>query len=300
MIMKYYKLYPTTKSYIWGGKKLFSFGKNSKEDTIAESWELSYHQDGKTSVLVDNKLLPIDSIISKEELGTNCDKYPFFPILIKFIDAMDNLSVQVHPSDEYALKYENSFGKTEMWYVIDAEKDAMLHIGFDKDYKKEEIEKHIKNGTILEIMNHIPVSKGDCYFIPSGTLHAIGKGCLICEIQENSNLTYRVFDYNRLGKDGKPRELHIQKAIEVVNPIKYNPSSLKGHPLVDCSYFYVDHIYGNNILKTDNSSFMSLHIISGSGKIEDENFSKGDSFFIPANKEVKLMGEFEAIISKVN
>lgn len=298
--MKYYKLIASTKSYIWGGKKLFSFHKQSSEDTIAESWELSFREEGKSFVNTKDGLKPIEEILSKEELGTNCAKYPFFPLLIKFIDACDDLSIQVHPSDEYALKYENSFGKTEMWYVIDHEPGAMLHIGFNKDYSKEEVIQHIKDGTILDIMNHIPVSKGDCYFIPSGTLHAIGKGCLICEIQENSNLTYRVFDYNRVGKDGKPRELHIDKAIKVVNPVKYDAKSLKDHPLVDCSYFYVDHIIDEKLLKTDEKSFMTLHIISGNGKIEGESFSMGDSFFIPANSEVKLDGQYEAIISKVN
>ena len=187
-----------------------------------------------------------------------------------------------------------------MWYVIEAEEGALLHIGFNKDYSKEEVAKHIQNGTILNIMNHIPVHKGDCYFIPSGTLHAIGKGCLICEIQENSNLTYRVFDYNRIGKDGKPRELHIEKAIKVVEPVKYNANSLKGHPLVDCSYFYVDFIKNEKYLKTDEKSFLSLHIISGKGTIEGEVFNPGDSFFIPANEEIRLDGQYEAIISKVN
>ena len=298
--MKYYKLIAQTKDYIWGGKKLFSFNKKSSQDIIAESWELSYHPDGKTLVETKEGLKPIDEVITKEELGTNCEKYQFFPILIKFIDANDNLSIQVHPNDEYALKYENSYGKTEMWYVIDAEDGAQLHIGFNKKYSKEEVAKHIKDGTILDIMNHIPVHKGDCYFIPSGTLHAIGKGCLICEVQENSNLTYRVFDYNRVGKDGKPRELHIDKAIEVVNPIKYNAKSLEGHPLVDCNYFYVDHIKNEKVLKTDEKSFMSVHIISGKGSFEGEPFSIGDSFLIPANQEVRIDGEYEAISSKVN
>lgn len=298
--MKYYKLIAATQGYIWGGKRLFALGKKSQDDIIAESWELSFREEGKTMVNTPDGLKALDEIVNKEELGTNCEKYPFFPLLIKFIDAAKDLSLQVHPSDEYALKNENSFGKTEMWYVMDADKGAQLHIGFSKDYPKEEVDKRIKNGSILEIMNHIPVHKGDCYFIPSGTLHAIGKGCLICEIQENSNLTYRVFDYNRVGKDGKPRELHIEKAIKVVNPNKYDASSLKRHPLVDCPYFYVDHIENVKTLKSDNKTFISLHIISGKGNIEGESFSMGDSFFIPANSEVKLDGQYEAIIAKVN
>lgn len=298
--MKYYKLIPATKDYLWGGKKLFSFNKKSHYDIIAESWELSYHPDGKTLVNTSDGLKTLEEVITKEELGTNCQKYKFFPVLIKFIDANDDLSIQVHPDDEYALKHENSFGKTEMWYVIDAEEGAFLHIGFNKEYTKQEVAQRIKNGTILEIMNHIPIHKGDCYFIPSGTLHAIGKGSLICEVQENSNLTYRVFDYNRVGKDGKPRELHIDKAIQVVNLTKYNTQSLKGHPLADCSYFYVDHIQNEQVLKADEKSFISLHIISGKGRIEEEPFSIGDSFLIPANEEVIIDGQYEAIICKVN
>ena len=298
--MKYYKLIAATQGYIWGGKRLFALGKKSQDDIIAESWELSFREEGKTMVNTTDGLKTLESVLTKEELGTNCEKYPFFPLLIKFIDAANDLSLQVHPSDEYALKNENSFGKTEMWYVMDADEGAQLHIGFNKDYPKEEIDERIRNGSILEIMNHIPIHKGDCYFIPSGTLHAIGKGALICEIQENSNLTYRVFDYNRVGKDGKPRELHIEKAIKVVNPNKYDVSSLKGHPLVDCPYFYVDHIENVKSLKADNKTFISLHIISGKGSIEGESFSMGDSFFIPANSEVKLDGQYEAIIAKVN
>lgn len=298
--MKYYRLIAATQSYLWGGKKLFGFGKSTDQEIIAESWELSFRPEGKTMVETKQGLKTLESVLSKEELGTNCEKYPFFPVLIKFIDACQDLSIQVHPSDEYALKNEDSFGKTEMWYVIDAEEGAMLHIGFDKDYTKEEVAKHIKEGTILSIMNHIPIHKGDCYFIPSGTLHAIGKGSLICEIQENSNLTYRVFDYNRIGKDGKPRELHIEKAIKVVEPVKYDANSLRGHPLVDCSYFYVDHLTNATSLKADAKSFISLHIISGSGSIEGEPFKTGNSFFIPANQEVKLSGNYEAIICKAN
>ena len=138
-------------------------------------------------------------------------------MLIKFIDAEQNLSVQVHPSDEYALQHENSFGKTEMWYIVEAEEGAGIYLGFNRTVTKEEYEAAIKENRLTELLNFYEVKAGDCYFIPSGTIHAIGKGCLICEIQQNSNLTYRVYDYGRKDKNGKERELHIDKAPRVTN-----------------------------------------------------------------------------------
>lgn len=298
--MKYYRLIAPTQPYLWGGKKLFNFGKKSSDDIIAESWELSFLKEGKSEVEIEGVRHNLEDILSPYEYGSNYTKYSCFPVLIKFIDSNKDLSVQVHPSDEYALKYEHSLGKTEMWYIIDSEPDSYIYVGLNDDYSKEEILEKIKNGNILDIMNHIKVKKGDCFYIPSGTLHAIGKGCLICEIQENSNLTYRVYDYHRVDKNGKERELHIDKAIAVINTNKYNPISCTGSPLVDNQYFSVDYLKNEDHLKADKKSFVSLHIISGSGHIENEPFKTGDSFFIPADTEINLSGTYEAITCRIN
>jgi len=298
--MEVVKLKGATKSYIWGGNKLFNYGKNSDSGIIAESWELSCHKDGPS--IVDsgaNKGKLLCDLINEEIAGKNCSKFPFFPILNKLIDAKNDLSIQVHPSDDYALKYENSFGKTEMWYVVEAEEGAMLHIGFNKDVSKEEVEQRIQNNTLLDVMNHIPVKKGDCYFIPSGTLHAIGKGCLIYEIQENSNITYRVYDYGRVGADGKPRELHVEKALKVINFDKTEPKNLKGPILAKCEYFTVTTLNNPSLIQTDDESFALLTVIEGNGKIDNLNFAKGDSFFVPSNKKVNLTGDCFIIETRV-
>ena len=188
--MELIKLYPECKDNIWGGTKLKEkYGKATDKDIVAESWELSYHKDGPTKT-ADGKTL--QEVLSAEELGENCKGFPFFPMLVKLIDAKQDLSVQVHPSDEYALKNENSFGKTEMWYIVEADKGAGIYLGFKKNVTQEEYEKAIENHTLTELLNFFEVKAGECYFIPSGTIHAIAKGCLICEIQQTSPIAYMI------------------------------------------------------------------------------------------------------------
>ena len=214
------KLKPAFKDYIWGGTKLRDdFGFKSDLKKIAEGWMLSCHKDGENIIdggKFDGKTLSeVINETGKDILGTKAQKYDFFPILIKLIDAKDNLSVQVHPNDDYALRVEGEYGKTECWYVIDCDEGAELIYGFKKKISNEEFRKRIEDNTFLDIVNHVKVKKGEFFFIESGTLHAIGKGILLAEIQQNSNTTYRVYDYNRLGADGKPRELHTEKALDV-------------------------------------------------------------------------------------
>ncbi|MBO6280807.1 MAG: class I mannose-6-phosphate isomerase [Bacilli bacterium] len=295
------KLKGITKDYIWGGKKLFDYGKSSSQDIIAESWELSFFDDNES--MIDSgkyKGKTLKEVISDKELGKNVKKFPFFPVLIKLIDANKDLSIQVHPSDEYALKYENSFGKTEMWYVVEADENSYLHIGFNKDVSKEEVERRIKDNSLLEIMNHIKVKEGDCYFIPSGTLHAIGKGVLVCEIQENSNLTYRVYDYGRLDKNGNPRELHVEKALKVLNFNKLIPQNIQSSVLADCEYFKVCKYENATIIEADENSFVSFTIVEGSGFVNDLPYSKGDTFFVPANGKAVIKGKNKIITTKIN
>ncbi len=300
--METVKLKPAIKEYIWGGKKLKEAGKSDDFDTISECWELSFYKDGYT--LVDsgeNKGKILVDVCSKLDLGTKVNEFPFFPCLIKLIDSGDNLSVQVHPSDEYALKNENSYGKTEMWYILDAEKDAGIYLGFKDDENKKDIKKALENGTILEKLNFFKVKKGEAYFIESGTIHAIGKGVTLIEIQQSSNLTYRLYDYNRVGKDGKPRELHIEKALKVINYKKYIKKEFDNGVIGSCKYFtsFRVDVENEKEIINDDTSFSSITFIEGSGYVNDIPFKKYDSFFIPANKIAKISGKSVFILTKV-
>ena len=197
------KLTPSCKDYLWGGSRLRTdFGIKSDLEPLAEAWVLSCHPDGP-SYLPDGTTLAAYIAAHPGCLGTDCDRFEQFPILTKFIDAKQNLSVQVHPSNEYALEKEHQYGKTEMWYVLDCVPGAYLYYGFTHEISKEEFAERIKNNTLTEVLNAVPVHKGDCFFIPSGTLHAICQGIVVVEVQQNSNVTYRVYDYGRVGADGK-------------------------------------------------------------------------------------------------
>ena len=210
------KLKPSFKDYLWGGHRLVDhYYKEYDGEILAESWELSCHPDGPSYIAngtyTGMTLRQFIEKEGKEVLGTNCAKFEDFPILAKFIDARDHLSIQVHPDNSYALQNEGQYGKTEMWFVMDCEPGSYLYFGFQKEISKEEFAERIANDTLTEVLNKVEVQKGDSFFIEAGTLHAIGKGILIAEIQQNSNLTYRVYDYNRKDAQGNTRELHIDK-----------------------------------------------------------------------------------------
>ena len=222
---------------------------------------------------------------------------------MKFIDAKNNLSIQVHPSDEYALAHEGEYGKTEMWYVLDCEPGAYLYYGFDHEISREEMVSRIQDNTLTEVLNAVPVHKGDCFFIPSGTLHAICKGIVIAEVQQNSNITYRIYDYGRIGADGRPRELHIEKALDVTRRTPPEQYGFGSH-LAQCEYFTVDAVSGRFSGMADGKSFVSLVIVEGKGTItadsETLSFCKGDSFFIPAGSgRFTLDGQYQALITTV-
>lgn len=311
--MSILKLTAPVKDNLWGGRRLIDeYGKKANGDIAAESWELSCYP-GSESVIENGefagKTLPeYIEAAGKKVLGTNCEKFEDFPILIKFIDAKSDLSLQVHPSDEYALKNENQYGKTEMWYIIDAEEGAFLYYGFDHEISKEEFAKRIEDETLTEVLNPYPVKKGDIVFIESGTIHAIGAGILLAEIQQNSNVTYRVFDYGRRDKDGNLRELHVEKALEVTTlaPVKKVPSP---EPHIGiCKYFTVDkvNLTGKVTNKLSGSvgddSFLHVLVLEGQGQIKcgsDEfSYKKGDSYFIPAGSGAyEISGEIEAILT---
>ncbi len=317
--MEILKLNPVFKDYIWGGTRLRDdFGLKTDINPVAEGWMLACHKDGMNTIdggEYDGKTL--ESVIKEggksKIAGTNSEKFPYFPVLIKLIDAKDNLSVQVHPDNEYAARVEHEFGKTEMWYVLDAAPGATLIYGFKNKIGKEEFKQAIESNTLLDVLNVVEVKKGDMFFIEAGTVHAIGKGALIAEIQQNSNSTYRVYDYGRLGKDGKPRELHIQKAIDVskTEPAKYGTKpfgkkeEISGgtrQMLTECPLFsvYNYELCGKVDLNANEESFNHILVVDGSGKIGGREFKKGDSFFVPANYgNYEIDGNGEFILTKV-
>ena len=304
------KLSPALKDYIWGGTRLKTeFKIETPMQTVAEAWVLSAHKDGPSVIengeLKGKTLLQGIESFGRECLGTNCAGISDFPILIKLIDADKNLSVQVHPDDEYARKYENSYGKTEMWYVVDCEEGARLFYGFKEKTSKEEFEKRIKDNTLTDILRSVEVKKGDCFFIPSGTIHAIGKGMLIAEIQQNSNCTYRVYDYGRLGADGKPRQLHIEKALDVTKTEPASPVDFGGeNVLADCKYFNSKLLSGPAEIEVDGESFSAILVIDGEGGLcaggETLKLKTGDSIFLPAGiGKVEISGNVKFIETRV-
>lgn len=293
------KLYPICKSYIWGGSRLKErYGKISDSETVAESWELSFHKDGESRIST-GKLL---SETVGEGVGRNASEFATFPVLVKLIDARDDLSVQVHPSDEYALANEGENGKTEMWYIVEAEEGAGIYLGFSEDVSEEDLRTAISENKLTELLNFYPVSAGESYFIPSGTIHAIGKGCLICEIQQNSNLTYRVYDYGRVDANGKSRELHVEKALLVADRSKFERKIFPQDILAACKYFTVRRIQTSSsyAVTVDDGSFLSLTCTRGEGEIDGAKARAGDSFFVPAGYgKVNIAGDIELISAEV-
>ena len=291
--MEILKLQPIFKDYIWGGQRLREdFGFQSDLPKLAEGWMLACHQAGMNTIdggSYDGQ--PLEQVVEsvgKEALcGTNAARFPYFPVLIKLIDAKDNLSIQVHPDNDYARRVENEFGKTEMWYVLEAEPGASLYYGFTHEISKEEFERRIQDNTLTDVLNAVPVHKGDCFFIPSGTLHAIRKGIVVAEIQQNSNVTYRIYDYGRLGADGKPRQLHIPQALDVTLREPPKAQDFHGH-LAQCDYFTVDAVEGGFEDVCDETSFTSLLVLEGKGTLtetatgESLPIRKGQSLFLPA------------------
>lgn len=296
-------LKPALASTIWGGTRLMtSFGYQTEEDNIAEAWVLSCHPDGESVVtggVYDGRTLT-DVLAENPAYVGMKHTGDTFPILIKLIDADRDLSIQVHPDDAYAAAHEPDVrGKTEAWYIIDAAKDAKLIYGFRDHYTKEQFRAAIENKTLTQIVNSVTVKPGDVAFIPSGTLHAICEGIFLAEVQQSCNTTYRVYDYDRPGKDGKPRPLHIDKAVDVTRcdppdgdlspagPSERIPGGTK-QLLTTCDYF-TSHLYkldGPAEFCAGDESFVSLVVLEGCGTInlgqKAYSLNKADSVFIPA------------------
>lgn len=288
------KLCSVKKQIIWGGERLArEYGKGILGEKIAESWELADRPDGTCTICggaYDGKPLSEYLAVHRDEVfaGWNGDR---FPLLIKLIDAADDLSIQVHPDDEYAAAHTDDLGKTEMWYIVDAAPDAKIIYGLKRHYTTEELRVGIAAGTLEQMMNYIPVKKGEVYFIPSGTVHAICRGLLIAEIQQNSNITYRVYDYNRRGADGKLRALHVEDALAVIEKIP-EPLSRRAESdpaqgmLAKCGFFTVYHKVGAFSMTAGTESFVHLLCLDGSATLEwregKMSVRKGESVFIPA------------------
>lgn len=319
---KPFLLKPAGKDYLWGGTRLNDdFDKEIQMSPLAETWECSTHPDGLSVAASgewEGKTLLDVLKAHPEYLGKHPKTVDELPILVKFIDANKDLSVQVHPDDTYAMEHENGqLGKTEMWYVLDATKDAELVYGFAVDVTPEKIRKAIEAGTVEKYLQRIKTHKDDVFFIEAGTVHAIGAGALIAEVQENSNLTYRLYDYNRVDKNGKARPLHVEKALGVMNckksgqpkqpmrVLKYK-RGMASEFLCRCKYFEVERVLINTervrsmvSMKADENSFVVLLCLDGCGSAsygEGESFRifKGDCIFVPADSvEIKLHGQMQ-------
>ena len=314
-------LHPAVKDYLWGGTRLNDdFSKHIPSDVVAETWECSTHPDG-VSIAASGEWLgmPLDEILRThpEYLGEHVHGGADLPVLVKLIDAKRDLSVQVHPDDDFARAHENGQpGKAEMWYVMDAEPSSRIAYGLHHAVARELFLKAIGDGTVEKYLQLVPVRKNDLFFIPPGTVHAIGRGCLIAEIQQNSNLTYRLYDYNRTDRNGTMRPLHLDKGLAVANlgvmPEPRQPMRLLRYSggmaselLCRCRYFQVERVLVNTEQRRDMASFHPTAetfeiflFLNGCGTLFSADsmlqFFKGDCVFVPAgSSEIRLHARTE-------
>ena len=292
------KLKPALKNYIWAGKRLArDWGKGTPGEDIAEAWELSFHPDGPALIAEgEYRGRELRSVARAETWGRNCARFAFFPVLTKFIDAASPLSIQVHPSDGYALLHEGQYGKTEMWHILGAEEGACIYLGLKEDVTRERFAAAVAQNAVCGLLNKIPVHAGETYFIPSGTLHAVGRGVTLFEIQENSSLTYRVYDYGRVDATGNPRALHVEKALEVLNYSRFKVrDSRRGDLLGACPYFSVYSKRGSGKIGREDS-YVSVTVLDGTLRMEGTTLSKGETAFLSAGTEAEAEGDAEYIL----
>lgn len=314
-------LRPVSKEIIWGGDRLKrEYGKKAPFDKLAESWELAVREKEMCTVAYGRyagmKLGDVIALDRAAVLGTKALRYDRFPLLIKFIDAQDRLSIQVHPDNEYSLRNEGELGKTEMWYIVAADEGAQLVYGLRDGVTVDDFAEAVHSGRTEEALNYVNVHAGEVYFIPSGQVHAIGAGILIAEIQQNSDITYRVYDYNRPGADGKPRQLHTEKAIDVVrlrnedeiSALRYSNGKPEDDSLLaSCEYFEVKRLKSDtdNIVVGDDS-FLSVLVLESDGAVITSNgetyeIKKGESIFVPAGcGEITVTGKHDIITTTLN
>ena len=297
---------------IWGGRDLEEFRTNLPQGDIGESWDIACHPNG-TGIVANGELKGKSFTEIIEEFGhslvgtkVSTEK---FPLLVKLINSREKLSVQVHPGDEYAKRVENEFGKTEAWYVVAAKPGAKLIVG-TKNCDKAVFAKAIEEGKCEDYLNVIDVKKGDCFLINSGLVHAICEGLIIAEIQQNSDVTYRVYDYDRL-QNGRPRELHIEKSIDVITvpakSVEDSVTSALGLPenrlneLYACGYYQIYKLDVNGTCSfAQNHPFLLMSVLEGSGIVNGQPVKKGDHFILPCGfGEVEMQGEMSLVVSTV-
>lgn len=315
--MEILKLKPAVKDYIWGGTRLKEeFSVETELPRVAESWVLSCHPNG--ACVVQNGEFQgstLHQVVHENPdfVGTHAADYKDFPILVKLIDAHDNLSIQVHPDDDYAEEVENSSGKTEMWYVVDCDEGANLICGFSEELTVEQFRQAILNGTLLDYVHRYDIKKGDVFLIEAGTLHAIGKGTVIAEIQQSSDITYRVYDYDRTDDEGNRRELHVDKAIDVAitaPPVDEpgaagEPRKVENHTeqlLADCEYFRTRLCKNrqDSSIFVDGTSFACVLVVEGTAEFEGVELRRGECAFIPAGfGTVNVSGAAEYLITTI-
>ena len=315
------RLKPSYKEYLWGGTRLRKeYGKEDAPQTVAESWELSCHPDGNC-LIADGGFAgyTLADVIEMDRLammGSACGKEGF-PILVKLIDAQKDLSIQVHPSDDNAIADRGEHGKAEMWYIVDCEPKASLYYGFSERISEEELIRRAKNGTICDVLNRVPVSKGSVFYILPGTIHAIGAGIVIAEIQQNSNTTFRVYDYDRCDAAGNKRELHLDRAGKVMDYQPVLPEACRVNSgacfpeytmkkMFSCRYFsaYCFDIQTSAHLQCDGTSFHHVLCVEGGAEIrakgEAFKLRRGESYFLPAALgEYEISGECRVLLSRV-
>lgn len=331
------KIHPACKNYLWGGERLRKdFGIFSPETPLAEAWVLSAHPDGDSLISFSNA--PHGESFSDyikahpKAAGSLARSFPFFPMLIKLIDAKQALSIQVHPEDSYALSKEGQYGKTEMWIVLEREEGAFLYFGFQEECSEEEVRRAIQEESFPSLLQKVPVEVGDVFFIPAGTVHAIGPGIVLAEVQQNSNLTYRVYDYGRKDAQGNTRELHVEKALQVMKRKKVSSFMQEElqkegkkavgenaylESIASCPYFTVERLSleeeGSFRRELGEESFLSILVLEGEALLSEAvagsaektliekapmeqcRIQKGESFFLPAEKaswSLKGKGQF--------
>ena len=316
-------LKPAAKDYLWGGSRLNDdFGKTIPLSPLAETWECSTHPDGQSTVAETGEPLGALLVRRPDCLGSHALRLTGgkaeLPILIKLIDAKQDLSIQVHPDDDYAMEHENSRGKTEMWYILAAKRNAELIYGFRQDLSREQLAKVLKEKRVESVLNRVPVRQNDVFLVEAGTVHAIGAGVLLAEIQESSNVTYRLYDYDRADRFGRKRTLHVDRALDVtrltasasprqpLRVLKYRNGCAE-ELLGRCRYFQVERMLLNTEIQrnlveyqTDSNSFHALLCIDGCGVLFGERvmipFFKGDCVFVPAESiPLKLHGKAQLL-----
>ena len=319
-------LSPSPKDYLWGGTRLHDeYGKALSCSPLAETWECSTHPDGQSLIasggfqgrLLGDVLAEHPEMLGAHPLLLTGGKAEL-PILVKLIDAREKLSVQVHPDDEYARLHDGGFGKTEMWYILRTRKNAEIVFGFRRNMSAACVREAIQQGTIEACLNHVPVQQNDLFYIPAGTVHEIGAGVLLAEVQQSSNLTYRFYDFDRPDRDGNLRPLHIEKALDVaklsatseprqpMRLLRYRPGCAS-ELLTRCRYFQVERLLLNTEnfrtltdYQTGSNSFHVLLCTNGCGVLFGENFMlnffKGDCLFVPADSiPLKMHGRAQLL-----